>query len=44
MAGLLPARRAVENHDVEGGTAPARVHEALDAARRRLHDLRSRLS
>jgi argininosuccinate lyase len=44
MAELLPAVRAVENHDVEGGTAPARVTEALDAARRRLDELRSRLS
>jgi len=41
MAELLPARRAVENHAVEGGTAPVRVREALDAARRRLADLRA---
>lgn len=42
MAALLPARRAVENHTVEGGTAPARVEEALAAARRHLDELRSR--
>jgi argininosuccinate lyase len=43
MAAVLPAARAVENHDVEGGTAPARVADALAAARRRLDELRSRL-
>ncbi len=42
MAALLPARRAVENHAVEGGTAPARVREALEAARARLAALRAR--
>jgi len=41
MAELLPARRAVENHGVEGGTAPAQVRAALEAARRRLDELRS---
>jgi argininosuccinate lyase len=44
MAALLPARRAVENHAVAGGTAPARVREALDAARRKLAARRARMS
>jgi argininosuccinate lyase len=40
-ADLLDARRAVENHSIAGGTAPAMVHEALEKARRRLAQLRS---
>jgi argininosuccinate lyase len=40
MAALVSARRAVENHGVAGGTAPARVREALGEARRRLEGLR----
>ena len=41
MAQLLSPRRAVEDHAVPGGTAPAMVREALEEARRRLDRLRS---
>jgi argininosuccinate lyase len=44
MAESLPARRAVENHTVEGGTATSRVCEALETARRRLEEIRSAAS
>ena len=40
MAELLSAGRAVENHAVKGGTAPAMVRQALEEARRRLDGLR----
>ncbi len=41
MAELLSARRAIENHAVAGGTAPAMVRQALEEARRRLGELRA---
>lgn len=40
MAELLAPRRAVENHSLPGGTAPNRVRQALQEARRRLDQLR----
>jgi argininosuccinate lyase len=43
MARLLDPARAVENHSVPGGTAPAMVEKALEEARRRLAGLRSAL-
>ena len=42
MAELLSPRRAVENHAVEGGTAPAMVRQALEEARRRMEQLRAK--
>jgi argininosuccinate lyase len=43
MAKLLAVRRAVENHAVPGGTAPAMVRQALGEAQRRLKELRAAL-
>lgn len=43
MVELLSVRRAVENHAVPGGTAPAMVRQALEEAQRRLKELRAAL-
>ena len=43
MAELIDPARAVENHNVPGGTAPAMVIQALEEARGRLAELRSAL-
>ena len=42
-AELLSARRALENHELPGGTGPAAVRAALAAARNRLEALRAAL-